>query len=110
VDYTLVKLKSIIEYDKFLEISVLVKTVLMTDNSNYKYMGSQNMKKLTKDWTNGAIPLSLLNMGNLESKKYYISLTEAKIYYAISTLFGQSECPVMSDEKMIAFHCGASVN
>ncbi len=38
----------------------------------------------------------------------YFSLNEAKIHYAISTVFGQSGCPVVSDNKTIAIHCGGA--
>ena len=46
-----------------------------------------------------------------QSRKHkilYFSLAEAKIHYAISTLFGQSGCPVVSDNKIIAVHCGGA--
>jgi V8-like Glu-specific endopeptidase len=43
-----------------------------------------------------------------KDKILHFSLNEAKIHYAISTLGSQSGCPVVSDNKTIAIHCGGA--
>jgi hypothetical protein len=41
--------------------------------TNYKFMDSEYKKIIKQFSMNGVNSLSYLNMGNLESKKYYIS-------------------------------------